>query len=656
MSLEDKTIELAKELKEASDKYYNEGTSLLTDEEFDSKRKQLKELDPDNPVLKTIGAPVHGETVRHNSVMLSLDDFWKYEDLPEIIKEADKKFPRDLIPELKYDGIAASVVYLNGKLLYVATRGDGQVGEVITEASKHVDGIPIILSKDLEGILEIRGEIVLPKSKFNILKESLGYMTARNTVAGLLRRKDHSFVEGRGLIFIPYEVPRHPFKELKRYSDVLKEVLGHGPGSVSDKEIKESFNWYSNIQDRYSCFNLTFDELTSLILEKRDELPFDIDGLVFKHDTLSKRKELGITGRVPRWSIAFKFPGSIGVTALESVDWQVSRNGRLTPVGKVSPIQIGGVVYTSVTLHNCDEISRLGVKLNDKILIERRGDVIPKIMKVVESLPNSETILTPMLCPSCDSLIKLSNTDPSCDNSLNCHDQIYQKIVHFASRKAMNIEGLADSTSSALVKSGLVKTVCDLYTLTINDLMTLPGFAEQSAMKLYNAIQESKTKPLSKLIFGLGARGIGEATANVFSGLIGNLNNWLEIETELFSNIPLSLIDHVARTSLIEYASSASTRSIIRGLLENGINPVYESIKSSDKLENKNYVITGSFPGYSREDISKLVISNGGKQQSSISKNTDFLIAGDKAGTKLMIANKLNVPVITLEEFMERIS
>lgn len=639
---------LTEELREANNYYYNDGSSLLTDEEYDYKRNQLKSLDPSNPLLKTIGAPVHGETIKHQSVMLSLDDFWNYDDLTSVIKEGDKKTPRELVPELKYDGIAVSIVYINGVISYAATRGDGFNGEVITKSALHVKGAPERLTGSIRGILEVRGEIVFPKEEFTKVATELKYANPRNATAGLIRRLDTEFLKDKGLVFIPYDVTRHPFENIDEYTCLLNKVKSLGIG------INDSVEWFQQLQTEYLNGIISFVDLTNSVISKRQDLPFDIDGVVFKYNSMVKRKELGMNGRVPRWGIAFKFPGSAGITTLEEVEWQVSRNGRLTPVGKVSPVNIGGAVYTSVTLHNTDEISRLGVKLGDKILIERRGDVIPKIMKVVDTDNINKSILSPVTCPSCKSLIRYSNSDPYCNNDVDCHDQLYLKIVHFASRKAMNIEGLAESTASALVKTGMVTNICDLYQLSVEDISTLPGFAEQSSFNLFNAIQESKSKTLDKLIFGLGIRGIGESSAQVFSNIISSIENWLSYSNSkdelllLMSNVPLSSLDLEARNSLVEYITTPVTTNILKGLIKNNVNPVFVNTKSSNKLEGKSFVITGSFIGFSRDDISKIITNNGGKLSSSVSKNTNYLIAGTNEGSKLTIALKLQTPVIRL--------
>lgn len=654
MKNEKEIHELAQELKSASYKYYNEGTSELSDEEWDFKRKRLKELDPNNVFLKEIGAPVHGELVLHNSVMLSLDDFWKYEDLPVLIKQDIDSNSRDLIPELKYDGIAVSVVYRDGKLLYVATRGDGYQGEVITKSAMHVKGIPTVLKQSINGLIEVRGEIIFPKEAFNKVSSELKYANPRNAVAGLLRRLDTDFLKDKGLVFIPYDVPKSPYDDCTLYSSLLAKIFDLGIGTEVHDDIKNSLTWFRDLQNKYMNFNMAFEDFVSVVISNREILPFEIDGLVFKFNNLNTRKSLGITGRTPRWGIAFKFPGSVGITVLEKVDWQVSRNGKLTPVGKVTPVHIGGVVYTSVTLHNVDEISRLSLSIGDKVLIERRGDVIPKVMKVIEKSSSGTPITVPVTCPSCNCLIKDLSSEPRCENDVDCLDQIYLKVVHFASRKAMNIEGLAESTAKMLVSNNLVTSVSDLYQLTIDSINSLERFGKQSSINLFNNIQNSKNKELSKLIYGLGIKDVGESTSHAFASLIESLDVWLSYRDQkdeffnLLSGIPLSVIELSARLSLYEYITNPVNVNTLKSLIDNGVNQIFKNNKLSNKLENKTFVITGSFSGYSRDDITKTIISNGGKVSTSVSANTNFLIAGQNEGSKLAVAIKLNTPIIRL--------
>lgn len=650
--------ELVRELKEASDKYYNNGTSPLTDEEFDFKRNKLKEIDPDNYFLKTIGASPAGKTIRHEFSMMSLDDYWDYDNLPKVIKEADKA--GKLIPELKYDGIAISIVYLNGELLYAATRGDGFIGEVITSSVRHVEGVPGVLSKPLKGTLEVRGEILMPRKAFKVISQELGYANPRNTVAGLLRRNDSTFVKDKGLVFIPYDITRHPFEEVENYSELREKVLEFSVGTQGCKEVNKSLNWFKGIQTQYRNSEITFNELVEAVIKEREGLAFDIDGIVFKYDNFAERKELGFTGRTPRWGVAYKFPGSTGITTLEAVEWQVSRYGKLTPVGKVAPVNIGGVVYTSVTLHNMEEIGRLDLHLNDKIMIERRGDVIPKVMKVVLKPNNREFISVPFNCPSCNSLVRQLSLDPTCTNE-NCLEQLSLRIVHYASRKAMDIEGLAESTARQLVSSGLVKNIGDLYSLTLEGLLGLEGFAKLSSENLLKGIEKSKERPIDNLIFGLGIKGFGESTSKALASLVGDLKGLYDLRgnpdslMSMLRTVPQSVIDITARTELLKFIENKDSINILHKLLEKGINPSYSSNVVSDKLKDKTFVITGSFEGIRRDDISKMVQENGGTISSGVSKNTSYLIAGEKAGSKLLVANKLKVKVITLEEFKSMI-
>ena len=650
---------LEQELIYANKEYNNNGTSPLSDDEYDTKKQILKKHKPDSMLFTTVGATAVGVTVKHSTPMLSLDDYWDYKELPQVIKDLDTK--RDLLPEFKYDGIAVSVKYVDGKLNQVLMRGDGIEGEIITEAAKHVNGIPTLLDSKEKGTVEVKGEIFLPFIAFEKLKETLGYANPRNSVAGLFRRKDTDSLKGTGLCFMPYEVSQFHDIPFMKYTDMLLLVALNGIGCFKDPEIASALSFMYKLSDGYKSFALSFSDVTNAVLAQRGKLPFGIDGVVFKHNLIEERNRLGITNRVPRWAIAFKFPGDSGVTTLNNIEWQVSRNGVLTPVGKIEAIPLGGVVYTSVTLHNMNEIQRLNLKLGDKILLERRGDVIPKVMSVVETDKSKMFITPPIFCPCCGESVIPVDTTLRCTNE-KCPEQLALRIAHFASRKAMDIEDLAEATARALVNHNILYNVDELYLLTEKDLMELPGFAEVSSKKLINAIQASKSKGLNNILFGLGIDDVGESTAKVLAGVVGSLSELLSYRNNidmldlLLFNCPLNLVSTTARKALQHYVNSIEGFTILSGLIKNGIDPTYKSNKVSAKLEGQSWVITGSFPGINRDTITELLTSNGANVSSSVSKLTTGVIVGDNAGNKAAVAYKLKIPTYSLEDIKNKLN
>lgn len=638
-----KTLEINNEL------YTNQGQSNLSDDEYDALIKLLRSLDPDNVFLKRIGAkPIQSNTIKHLSLMPSLSDYWNVSELTQSFKKMNDN--RDFLPEFKYDGIAVSVIYKKSVLASVATRGDGHTGENITDRTVLIKGIPTTLEvENIPDVIEVRGEVILPYKAFNAVKDTLGYVNPRNSVAGIIRRLDVGTMTGIGLCFMPYEAPIF-FPECVNYLEVIDKLTELKIGNFSNPEFTDAFNFIRGLQKDYlsSC---TLEYVTNCVLEERSNLPFEIDGVVFKAHNLNKRKLLGFSERTPNWAFAFKFPGSSGITTLLDVEHQVSRNGILTPVGKVQKVFIGGVFYTSTTLHNYEEIKRLQVNIGDKIRIERKGDVIPKITNVVESL-NGTVIKPPSYCPCCNSVIVNIDKDYYC-SAIDCSEKLALQLAHFASRNAANIEGLAESTARKLVKTLQVRLPYQLYTFTVSELMQLEGFAEDSVNNLLVAIEKSKNVTLPKLLYGLGIEGLGEVSAKRLSKVIRTFDKLLTLKPGDLDSVPLSEIDTTARNGIMNYITNARFQINVNMLILAGINPKDETVLVSNKLKKQSWAITGSFDTMSRNDIKKLIESNGGKYSNSVSSLTTGLIAGTGGGDKLQLAMKNDVTIYTLDKFIK---
>ena len=613
--------------------------------------KQYPELhSPNSPSQKVGGAALSAfEQVTHDVPMLSLDNAFDEESLLAFEKRLKDRLKDsatlDFSCEPKLDGLAVSILYENGELVRSATRGDGQVGENITANVRTISNVPLTLRGDhYPDRVEVRGEVFMPREGFARLnehqKETGGKVFAnpRNAAAGSLRQLDSKITAKRPLMFYAYSlgvVQPESFDLPATHSARLAQLGKWGLPLCPDIDTAEGgrgcLNYYNHI------------------LEKRDNLPYDIDGVVFKVDRIELQNILGFVARAPRWAIAQKFPAQEEVTKLVDVEFQVGRTGAITPVARLEPVFVGGVTVSNATLHNQDEISRLGVKVGDTVVIRRAGDVIPQVVSVVEAnRTGSETNISfPSQCPVCDSQVEKLEDEAvaRCTGGLICAAQRKQALKHFASRKAFDIDGLGDKLVDQLVDADLVHSPADFFTLSLGDVVGLERMAEKSASKLLGSLEASKQTTLAKFLYALGIREVGEATAANLAAHFETLEAIREVSLEAL--VEVQDVGEVVATHIFNFFNESHNTDVIDALLNEGINwPAIEKPDSDNlPLEGKTCVITGTLSEMGRSDAKARLQLLGAKVAGSVSKNTDFLVAGEKAGSKLTKAQELDVDV-----------
>jgi len=638
----------------------------ISDFEFDKLVEQLKKLEaehpelvtPDSPTQRVGGKPREGVVkVAHSSPMLSLDNTYSEDELrawERRVHEISGRKDVDYVCELKLDGMSLALVYEGGRLAHGVTRGDGSVGEDVTLNIRTVRSIPLVIAKERlkkAGIpenFEVRGELLMPIAAFkkmNEERESKGlslFANPRNATAGTVRQLDASITAQRRLDFFPYIFLQNG----RTYFDSHWKTL----------EALDTAGFKVN-QHRAQAHNIEgvwkFIEHWE---EKRESLPYEIDGVVIKVDRTGLQSELGFTGKAPRWAIAYKYAARVGVTKIEGIRVQVGRTGKLTPVAELAPVAIGGTTVRNATLHNMDEIERLGVKIGDWVQVERGGDVIPKVAKVIDDKDHPrghETFHMPEKCPVCGTKVVKTEgeVDYRCVNA-NCPAKLMGTILHFASRGVMNIDGMGEALVAQLLERGLVKNVADIYDLSKKDLLSLERFADKSAQNILNEIERSKSLPLERVIYGLGIRMVGERTAQFLAEHFGSMEDLMKASVE-----QLEEVDEVGpriAESIREFFDEPRNRDLVKRLREAGLTFAGKKRERGTKLAGKTFVLTGTLANYSRDEAKKLIEDAGGRVSGSVSKKTDYVVAGTDAGSKLDKAKELGVPVIEEKE-MEKL-
>ncbi|QPG04365.1 NAD-dependent DNA ligase LigA [Salinimonas marina] len=644
-------------LRQYNHEYYVLDAPTVPDAEYDRLMQQLIELEqanpslitPDSPSQKVGGAPLSAfEQVTHEVPMLSLDNAFDDASLLAFEKRLHDRLKSNEILyfscEPKLDGLAVSLLYENGQLVQAATRGDGQVGENITQNVRTITNIPHRLKGDtIPQRVEIRGEVFMSKAGFEKLNSrqkannAKVFANPRNAAAGSLRQLDPKITARRPLMFYTYSlgvVAPASLELPKTHSERLNLVQSWGmplcPDIATAKGGQGCLEYYQHI------------------LRTREALPYDIDGVVFKVDSIALQQTLGFVAKAPRWAIAQKFPAQEEITRLISVEFQVGRTGAITPVARLEPVFVGGVTVSNATLHNQDEINRLGVKVGDKVVIRRAGDVIPQVVSVVtsERPETAHDIEFPSQCPVCDSHIeKLADEAVArCTGGLICAAQRKQALKHFASRKAMDIDGLGDKLIDQLVDAELVKSPADFFDLNISELIGLERMAEKSASKLLGSLQDSKQTTLAKFLYALGIREVGESTANNLALHFKSLEAVMQADVTALQEV--SDIGHVVAQHISLFFREPHNTEIVEALLAAGIHwPEIEQPSGALPLEGQTCVLTGSLSQMSRTDAKGRLQQLGAKVAGSVSANTQFLVAGDKAGSKLTKAQDLGVTV-----------
>ena len=660
-----RVLELHKIINEHSYNYHSLDSPTIEDSEYDALFNELLELENKYPSLslshsptQRIGSePLEGfNKVDHLTPMLSLENAFNTKDLEDFNKRIMERLVSEnqvyFSCEPKLDGIAVNLIYKEGYLHQATTRGDGKTGEDITHNIRTIPSIPLSLLKSkikAPSLIEIRGEVFIDIKDFNEINEKAKvdsekiFANPRNAAAGSLRQLDPRVAASRPLKFFAHGIgsldfgkDTSPKTQMEVFDCYVSWGLPINPLTEQANDINECISYFKKIESL------------------RGQLPYEIDGVVFKVNSFDMQESLGQVSRAPRWAIARKFPAEVGSTKVKSISFQVGRVGSITPVAEFEPLNIGGVVVSHASIHNFDEIERLDVREGDTVQIKRAGDVIPQIIKVDLSKRKKalQKVKPPTACPSCNSeLIKLENEAIlRCNAGTNCPAQKTESIRHYVSRNALNIDGLGERIIEMLVQNNLVSSIPDLYLLKKEDLLELEGFAEKSASKLLNSIENSKETTLSRFIYALGIREVGEATAL-------NLSlNFLNIERFLLASkeelIEINDIGPIAADHIFNYLSKKDNQNQIKKLLKLGIKLQEVQIQSDNLLSAKVVVITGSFAGIARSQLKEELIRAGARISSSVSKRTDFLVTGEKPGSKLKKALDLGVEVLEEDDVL----
>jgi DNA ligase (NAD+) len=647
--------------------YYVVDNPEISDLEFDKLMRQLKDLEAEHPELITADSPtqrVGGKPregfvkVPHSSPMLSLDNTYSEEELrgwERRVHELSGRSEVDYVCELKLDGMSLALIYEDGKLVRGITRGDGSVGEDVTLNVRTVRSVPLSIPKEKlkkAGIpvdFEVRGELLMPTASFKKINEERErnglptFANPRNFTAGTVRQLDSNVTAERRLDYFPYILLQNGRTYFDHHSKTLAAL------DIAGFKVNPNHKLVRSM-----------DEVWAFIRhweEKRDSLPYEIDGIVVKVDRTSLQAELGFTGKASRWAIAYKYAARAGITKLEDIRVQVGRTGKLTPVAVLAPVLIGGTTVRNATLHNMDEIERLGVKIGDWVQVERGGDVIPKVTKVIDDNehPRGHKIFhMPEKCPACGTkVVRMEGeVDYRCVNA-NCPAKLRETILHFASRGVMNIDGMGDALVTQLTERGLVKNVADIYKLTKDDLLSLERMGDKSAQNILDEIENSKKLPLERVIYGLGIRMVGERTAQFLAEHFGSMEALESAGVEELQDV--NEVGPRIAESIVEFFSIAANRKLVEQLREAGLTLTGKKKHRGTKLAGKTFVLTGTLAHFTRDEAKKMIEDAGGKVTGSVSKKTDYVVAGADAGSKLDRAKELGVAVIDEME-MEKLA
>lgn len=666
-SIANQVKSLRDEIRRHEDLYYLEDNPEISDQEYDELIEKLRQLEakhpelitPDSPTQRVGGRPAEGFTeFVHRRPMLSLDNSYNIDELRAFDARCRKlagDLPIEYVAELKIDGLSLSIHYEDGIFVRGVTRGDGFRGEDVTSNVRTIRSIPLKLrdkAKTVAREIEVRGEAYLPRKVFeniNREREDAGeprFANPRNAAAGTLRQLDPAITARRRLGMFAYDL----------LAGERKAFATHW----------EALNWLESAGLRVNAHRVLCDSIEGVIdfcneMEaKRDELDYEIDGVVVKINSTAMQEDFGATGKAPRWAIAYKYPARQATTRVNDILVSVGRTGALTPVAMLEPVPLGGVTVSRSTLHNEDEIRRLGLKIGDWVLIERGGDVIPKVLKVIESkrTGKEKPFKMPNVCPVCGGRVSRPEGEAvSRCVAADCPAQLIGRLLHFASRRAMRIEGLGFALADQLIEKKRVKDVADIYSLTLDDLVSLERMAKKSATNVLNQIEASKSRDLSSLIYGLGVRHVGERTAGILAREFGSLERLSQATVEELDNV--HEIGLTMAESIHDWFADPGNARLCKRLHEVGVRT--EAEKSTAKSEpqtfaGKVFVLTGTLPRITRDEATALIEARGGRVTSSVSKKTDFVLAGAEPGSKLDKANQLGVKVINEAEFRKMLS
>jgi len=629
----------------------------ISDAEFDQLMNQLKKLEaehpalitPDSPTQRVGGKPREGVVkAAHSSPMLSLDNTYSVDELrnwERRVHELSGREDIDYVCELKLDGMSLALLYENGKLVRGITRGDGSIGEDVTLNVRTVRSIPLSIPKEklkaagIPANFEVRGEMLMPLAAFRKMnedREAKGlplFANPRNATAGTVRQLEPSIVAQRRLDYFAYMLLQEGRTLFDRHWETLNALDAAGFKVNASRKLAKSFEEVWAFIEREEV--------------KRETLPYEIDGIVVKVDRIALQEELGYTGKAPRWAIAYKYAARAGITQIEDILVQVGRTGKLTPVAVLKPVPIGGTTVSRATLHNMDEIERLGVKIGDWVEVERGGDVIPKVTRVVDDKdhPRGHRLFhMPEKCPVCGTKVVRTEgeVDYRCVNA-NCPAKLRETILHFASRGVMNIDGMGEALVNQLTDRGLVKNVADLYKLNEADLLSLERMGEKSAQNVLREIEASKKLPLERLIYGLGMRFVGERTAQFLAEHFGSLDALMHASEEELQQV--NEVGPRIAQSIAEFFQESKNRELVERLRKAGLTFAGIKKERGTKLAGKTFVLTGTLTR-PRDQVKKMIEDAGGRVAGSVSKKTDYVVAGTDAGSKLDKAKELGVNVV----------
>jgi len=654
-----RAADLREELRKHEHQYYVKDDPLISDAEYDSLLQELKELEEEYPALKDPNSPtvrVGGEPldqfnkVEHSQEMLSLGNAFSPEDLRAFADRIKRKLGKDerfnYVVEHKIDGLALILRYQAGELILGATRGDGHTGEDVTANVRTIPAIPLKLKKEVD--IEIRGEAFMPREKFTRLNQrrlSRGeepFANPRNAAAGSIRQLDPGIAARRPLSFLAYDIIQAQEYSCTSHLEALKLLA----------ELGFKVNWHRQAGDIAAVIELCQDWV-----QRQQELDHDIDGMVVKVNQLNLRSRLGATSKSPRWAVAFKFPAQQKTTRVKDIKISLGRTGALTPTAELEPVEVDGSTVSRATLHNEDEINRKDIRIGDKVLIQKAGDIIPEVVKVIREARTGQEqkFRFPENCPACNEPVF---RDPEeavyrCLNS-TCPAVVRESILHFVSRDAMNIEGLGPALIDRLLEKDLIKNQADLYFLKKPELIQLERMAEKSARNVLNAIEESKSRPLPRLIFALGIRHVGLRTARLLADKFGSLEKIKEAKRDQLEET--AEIGPVIAESIVNYFATPRNNRLLARLKKAGLTLESKSQQQSRNLEGQKFVLTGRLENFTRQEATAAIEKQGGRVTSSLSSQTDYLVQGENPGSKLQQAREEGTKILQEEEFIQLLS
>ena len=651
-SVEKQIKELREKIEYHSRKYYVEDSPEISDYDYDKMFYELIRLEQEYPEFEDPNSPTHRvggtalekfEKIEHSYPLKSLSDVFSYEELSAFVLKVKSEHPNvNFSLECKIDGLSVALHYENGELIYAATRGDGLVGEIVTENVRTIGSVPLKIP--YKGVLEVRGEVYMPRSSFervNAEREENGealFANPRNAAAGSLRQLDSKVAASRGLDIFIFNL-QYCDKSFGTHSETFDFMRENGFKVIPyAKVLSENSDIIDAIKE---------------IGEKRGGLSFDIDGMVLKVNSLALREEIGEGSSTPKWAVAYKFPPEEKQTRLLGIDIQVGRTGVLTPIANLEPVRLAGTTVSRATLHNLDFIRERDIRVGANVTVRKAGDIIPEIVsaKDTDNLPVFEF---PEICPACGE--RVSKGDEAairCTNS-SCPAQLRRNLVHFASKGAMDIEGLGPAVADALCDKGLVKNVSDIYYLTSDDLTSIDRMGEKSAKNLLTAIENSKTRGLARLLYALGIGQIGDKTAEALAGVYSDIEDFFTVDAEKLTEI--DDVGAIVSACVVDFFARPSTRETVDRLKAVGvITQSAKKEKKDDRFAGITFVLTGTLPTLTRSEAEQIIISHGGKTSSSVSKKTGIVLAGSDAGSKLTKAEQLGITVIDEDQFRKMI-